>query len=466
MRAHPGCWMLGLLLLTACATEVVETPRSDIAAAVKSWPTVSSEPGASAAMNSTAMSDALGWRVFFTDPQLQDLIDKALRNNRDLRIAALNVEQALAVSKAREADFWPSLVLGLTGLRQTAAGGKVVSSTSVGLQASGYELDVFGRLRGLSDVAAAQVLAASESRRAVQIGLVAAVASALVTLRTDDELWRLAKEVEATRITTQRLVRLRVEHGASSNLDLRAADAALEAAKAAVLQAERQRAADLHALGLLVGEPAPVLTAPTAQWESGIGAVELAAGLPADVLARRPDVRQAEEALQAAQANLRAARAALFPRIVLTGTAGTTSTELSNLFKAGSWGWSVAPQLLQSVFDAGRNRAALDQARSGGSIALAQYEKSIQTAFREAADAIVSHATWKTQWQAVSQQDQSEQARLALSRLKFQHGAISQLDLLEADRAARGTQLLRLQAQAQALQSRITLYKALGGGWQ
>ena len=399
---------------------------------------------------------------------MQDLITRALRNNHDLRLAALNIEQARAQAAARDADFWPTLSLGASGVRQSSASGKVVSSYSVGLQTSGFEVDVFGRLKGLSESAAAQLLAISENRRAIQLSLVAAVASAYVTLRMDDEGLQLAQDVATSREATQRLTRLRFEHGASSVLDLRAADAALEAARGALAQAQRQRSVDLHALGLLVASTEGAWSStplPPSKGMGQVGAIDLQPGLPSEVLARRPDVRQAEEVLRAARANVDAARAAMFPRMTLTGASGTASADLANLFKSGFWAWSLAPQLVQTVFDAGRNEAAVSSARTGRDLALTQYEKAIQVAFREANDALVSHATWKEQLQALQLQDRAEQDRLRLIQLKFQQGVASELDLLEAQRAAWSVHGARIQAEAQTAQARIALYKALGGGW-
>ena len=455
----------GAMLLSACAHDIAPTAPPQTLKDLPSWTATDGSSETSSTSATSATGTAPTWAQFFTDPELQDLLSRSLRNNRDLRVAALNVEWAAAQAAQREADLWPTVVMGLTGVRQSVAGGKLLSSGSAGVQISGFELDVFARLRGLSEAAAAQVLTSSENRRAVQIGLVAAVAAAVVALRIDDEMVQVAQQVEASRVDTQRLVQLRVRQGASSLLDLRTADAALDGARAALAQAQRQRWADLHALGILVGEPIPALKVPATGWLDRVGAVELTPGLPSEVLARRPDVRAAEESLKAAQANVQAARAALFPKIVLTGTTGTTSAELTNLFKAGTWGWSVAPQLLQTLWDSGRNQAALSGAKTAREIAVAQYDKAVQTAFREAADAIVAHTTWKVQMQSLVRQDQAEQDRLNLSRLKFQHGALSQLDLLEAQRAAWSTQVTRLQAQAQAAQTRIALFKALGGGW-
>jgi multidrug efflux system outer membrane protein len=193
--------------------------------------------------------------------------------------------------------------------------------------------------------------------------------------------------------------------------------------------------------------------------------VDLWAGLPAQVLMRRPDVRQAEASLAAAQANVESARAALFPKIVLTGSGGTASSELTQLFKAGTWGWSVAPQVLQTLFDAGRNQANLSAAQMGRDVAWLQYDKAIQSAFREASDAIASHATWQQQLRSVQQQERAEQDRARLIRLRVDQGAASELEGLDAQRAAWSAQMQLIQAQAQFAQVRISLYKALGGGW-
>ncbi len=422
------------------------------------------------------------WPQFFADPRLRRLIGTALQNNRDLRVAALNIEQAQAQAALRDADRWPTLGAGVTGLRQPNGNGGINSVYTAGLQLSSYELDLFGRLRSLGDAAAAQVLASAEARKAVQIGLVASVAGGWFALLADDALLQVTQSTLATRIESARLTQLRYDHGAASELDLQAAVALREAARVALAQQTRQRAQDENALALLLGQPVPADALPTVAAVASTSSdragpapepalttlptlPDLPPGLPASVLTRRPDVRQAELQLVAANANIGAARAAFFPRITLTGSAGSASNALAGLFKAGSFAWSAAPQALATVFDAGRNRANLKLAEVGREIALAQYERAIQSAFREVADALAGRATLQQQLQAQQAQVQAQQALVRLTALRYRNGAASALDLLDAQRVLFTAQQAAVQVQALVAQNGVTLYRVLGGGW-
>jgi multidrug efflux system outer membrane protein len=406
----------------------------------------------------------LPWQTFFADARLQKLIQLALDNNRDLRVALLNVEQARALVDARGADRWPTLNAGLSLTRGTASNGSVGSSYSAGLLVTSYEVDLFDRLRNQSDSAFAQYLASTEAGRAAQISLIGAVANSYFALQADSAQLDLAQQTLATREDSQKLFQLRFDNGASSQLDLSQAQSLLEAARANVAASTRQRMQDANALGLLLGQAAPpeLIAAGT---QTPVQLAELPSGLPSEVLLRRPDVRQAEQQLLAANANIGAARAAFFPKILLTASAGSVSSQLEGLFKDGSFAWSLAPQLLMPLFDAGRNRANLNVAKVQRDVAVAQYEKAIQSAFREVADALAGRATLGQQLQAQQAQSRAEAERSRLTGLRYQNGASSYLEVLDAQRALFASQQAELQLAAQVQQNLATLYRVLGGGW-
>jgi multidrug efflux system outer membrane protein len=405
------------------------------------------------------------WQSYFVDARLAALIAAALKNNRDLRVAALNIEQSRALHQVRRADELPTLNVGAGASRTPNASGGITSSYTAGLSVAAYELDLFGRVRALSQAALAQYFGSEEARKAVQISLVAAVANGYLSLLADDELLALTRQTLAAREASFKLTKLRFEHGAASELDHRQAESLLEAARATLAQLTRQRAIDENALVLLLGQP---MSGDLAHGRGSMAEqlfAELPAGVPSEVLARRPDVRQAEQQLIAAHANLDAARAAFFPKITLTGSLGLASSELSGLFQGGAFAWSFVPQLLLPIFDAGRNEANLELAKVNRDIAVAQYEKAVQTAFREVADALAGRATLGEQLRAQQAQANAEQTRLALAELRYRNGASSFLDVLDAQRSLFAAQQAVVQVQAQHAQNLVALYKALGGGW-
>jgi NodT family efflux transporter outer membrane factor (OMF) lipoprotein len=418
-----------------------------------------------AAATGTAAAD-LAWENFFTDARLKQLIGIALANNRDLRVAVLNIEQARAQYDIRRADRFPTVGLAVAGSRtpSTTNSGSEASLYTAGLSVTSWEIDLFGRVGSLSQAALAQFFATEEGRKAAQISLVSAVANAWLGLVADDELMKLTSETLTTRQESLRLTKLRFDNGAASELDFRQAQSLAESARVTLAQLTRQRALDLNALALLLGQPVPgdLQVPPTTE---AIALPDVPAGTPSDVLVRRPDVRQAEQQLIAANANIGAARAAFFPRITLTAGVGSASTELSGLFKGGSWGWTVAPQLLLPIFDAGRNSAGLASANVQRDIAVAQYEKAIQTAFREVADALAGRATFGDQLQAQRNVAEAEAVRYRLSELRYTNGVSSYLDLLDAQRSLFAAQQALVQTRLQQLQNQVLLYKALGGGW-
>jgi multidrug efflux system outer membrane protein len=425
--------------------------------------------GGAAATTGTPAAADLPWQSFITDARLRALVDLALVNNRDLRLAVLNIEQARAQYRIQRADRYPTVGAGISGSRTPQPGGEALTVYQAGLTLSSWEIDFFGRIASLSEAALAQYLATEEGRKATQLSLIASVANTYLSVLADDELLELTRQTVATREESIKLSKLRLDNGVASELDYRQAQSLLEAARATLAQVQRQRALDLNLLTLLVGQPdwaqALAGTPAASRLESAVVMTELPTGLPSDVLVARPDIRQAEQLLIASNANIGAARAAFFPRISLTAGFGTASTQLSGLFEGGSFGWTVAPQLLLPIFDAGRNQAGLDVAKVGRDIALAQYERAIQTAFREVADALAGRATLGEQLRAQQAQAEAESARFNLSDLRYRNGVASYLDLLDAQRSLFATQQAVVQTRLAQLQNQVTLYKTLGGGW-
>ena len=415
----------------------------------------------------------VAWQDFFTDTRLQRLIETALANNRDLRVSVLNIEQARAQFQVQRSQQFPAVGVTGSGSRsspnifQAFGGGSVQSSYAVNLGISAWELDFFGRIASLKEQALAQFLSTEESRKATQISLIAAVANGWLTVLADDELLEITRQTLATRDESVRLTRLRFENGVSSEIDFQLANSLAETARASYAQLQRQRAQDENALALLVGAPVPA--ASLTGFERGLSTAafmaDVPAGLPSDLLTERPDIRAAEQQLIAANASIGTARAAFFPRISLTSSIGTQSTEFSNLFSAGTKAWTFAPSITLPIFNAGLNQANLDISRASQRIAVAQYEKTIQTAFREVADALAGRSTYGEQVRALRAQVDAEATRFRLEDLRYRNGISSSLELLDAQRSLFVAQQSATQARLQQLQNQVTLYKALGGGW-
>jgi len=446
--------LAAVMLLAGCSLmPTYERPAAPVPAA---FPYPAAEQGNAAR--------ELPWQQFFADERLRALIATALANNRDLRVAVLNIEQARAQYDIRRADRTPTVGVTASGSRAPNASGSTVTSYTVAFGFSAWEIDLFGRIASLGEAALAQYLATEEGRRAAQMTLVASVAGTWLNLAADEELLALTQQTVATREESLRLTRLRFDSGASSEIDFRQAESLTETARATLAQLQRQRATDLNALGLLLGAPVPADFRVGVTTET-VRLPDLPAGVPSEVLVQRPDVRQAEQALVAANANIGAARAAFFPKISLTAGLGTASGDLSGLFKGGSWGFTAAPALLQTIFDAGRNRANLASAQAGRDIAVAQYERAIQAAFREVADALAGRATLGDQVDAQARVAEAEAARFRLARLRYEGGVASYLDLLDAQRSLFTAQQALVQARLARLQNQVQLYRSLGGGW-
>jgi multidrug efflux system outer membrane protein len=426
-------------------------------------------PGAQPSSEGQPLASTVAWQTYFTDPRLQNLIEIALDNNRDLRVAVLNIEQARAQFQITRSALFPAVNATASGNRQrpSLTGDGVASAYSVGLGFTAWELDFFGRIASLKDAALAQYLATEEARKATQISLVASVANGWLAVLGDDEVLEITRQTMVTRDESLKLTKLRFDNGVSSEIDYRFAEAQAETARAAYAEQQRVRMRDENALAQLLGAPVPPEALVGSQ--EGLKALapmpDLPAGLPSDLLGERPDIRAAEQQLIAANADIGAARANFFPRVTLTSSIGTASSEFSGLFKSGSKAWAFAPQITLPIFNAGANQATLDSARAGREIAVAQYEKSIQTAFREVADALAGRATFDDQLRALVAQSNAEEIRFKLSDMRYRNGIASGLDLLDAQRSLYTSQLATAQTRQSLLQNQVTLFKTLGGGW-
>lgn len=412
----------------------------------------------------------LGWRQFFPDQRLQALIAAALENNRDLRTAALNIEEARAQYQITRADLLPNLNLSGSAARtrlaasQNATGTPIISNGyQVGLALPAYELDFFGRVRSLKDAALALYLSTEDASQSARISLIAQVAQAYLAERSYAEQLKLAQQTLESRQTNVDLAQKRFNVGASSALDLRLAETLVQSARVAAATLSRQRAQADNALTLLVGKKIDNLPAGQELALQDI-VTDIPAGLPSELLTRRPDIRAAEQKLLASNANIGAARAAFFPKISLTGSFGSASSTLGGLFEAGSGAWSFGPQLSLPLFDYGRNSANLDLAHVRKNQAVVTYEKTIQTAFREVADALVARGSLDEQLRAQQDFLKAQQERLQLTDLRYQNGIASSLDQLDAQRDLFSAQQALIQARQLRLNNAIDLYRVLGGG--
>lgn len=442
--------------LAGCGTLAPEFERPPLPVA-ESFPDSAGEAAPAPAASIT-------WQQFFApDPVIENLIGLALANNRDLRIAALAIEQARSQWQLQRANQVPSLNVGAGATRSKDVGG-IVEAYFAGLTVPAFELDFFGRLANLSEAAQAQLVATEEARRTVQIALVASVAGGVLALRADDEALAITRHTLESRQSSLALTRLRFDTGLASALDMAQATSLVEGARASLEALKRQQAQNRNLLVLLVGQPLRFPLAGAHGLDAAAFGAEPAAGLPSELLANRPDIRQAEQQLRAANANIGAARAAFFPRITLTASAGVASGDLLDLFDSGTLTWAFSPQIVLPIFDGGRNQANLDAAKAQQAIAIAQYERAVQTAFREVSDALAGRATLTEQMRAQLAMVQAESQRLALADQRYASGVVSYLEVLDAQRSLFVAQLATVQVRLARLQNQITLYKVLGGG--
>ncbi|WP_255413083.1 MULTISPECIES: efflux transporter outer membrane subunit [unclassified Brevundimonas] len=418
----------------------------------------------------------IGWRDFFQDPILQTLIETALDNNRDIRIAALNVETARATYRVRRADLLPQLdgVVSSTSQRTPAdlappGAPEITRAYQASGAVSAWELDLWGRIRSLNDQALAAYLAQEETRMSAQLSLMAEVANAYLTLRADQAMLRLAEETVETQTRAFALTRERAEAGEAGRIDMHQAEAALRGAEADRAAYQRQAARDRNALVVLLGRPlTPELSAGldgAVTLPDDLAMADLPPGLPSDLLIRRPDIRAAEQALMSANANIGAARAAFFPTVSLTGSIGSASSDLDNLFSSGAQAWSFGPQITAPLFRGGALRASLDRAHLLKQIEVARYERTVQVAFREVADGLSGLGTFNEQIHSERLRVEASQTTYDLAEQRFREGEDSYLVVLDAQRTLYSSQQGLIRARLMRLSNLVDLYKALGGGW-
>jgi multidrug efflux system outer membrane protein len=461
--------LLGASLQGCSLIPVYHRPEAPVD---QSWPQGPGYKASSVGAANSAKSIAdLHWQQFFRDPAMRQLIGLALTNNRDLRQAALNVDAYRALYRIQRSELSPTVDVNGSGSKQHLPANRAISGKNgtygdyeLNVGVASYELDVFGRIQSLDESALQTYLSTEEAQHSVQVGLVASVASAYLTWRTDQQLLQIAQSTMDTYIHGLNVMQSARSAGTTSDLSVRQARTLVDTARTKTLSYTRRVAHDMNTLALLVGTHIPGNLPDDGDWTQRMIA-SIPAGLPADILRQRPDVRAAERDLIAANANIGAARAAFYPSITLTANAGVASAQLSHLFAGGQGQWTFIPQINIPIFNGGRLKANLNYAEIQKDIRVAAYEKSIQVAFSEVADGLASAGVYDEQLQAHRDLVQDNSAYLDLALNRFQHGADNFLPVLDAQRnlfAAReelaSNRLLQLQSQVQ-------LYRALGGGW-
>ena len=456
------------LCLAGCATMAPKytQPAAPVPAA---WSNYSSGT-VKAGTTDKAVAD-IPWQDFFIDPQLRKVVALSLENNRDLRIAVLNIERAQAQYQIKRSDLFPKINAnaGATFQRVPAdfstTGSPVTTHQyTAGLGVSSYELDLFGRVQSLKDQALEQYLATEQARRSVQISLVSQVAVAYLTLAADRERLQLAKDTLTNQQTYYQLTKSRFDAGVSSALVLSQAQTSVDTARVDIARFTSLVAQDENALDQVVGSQVPAELLPATLSDTLTSLKNVVPGTPSEVLLRRPDILQAENQLKGLNANIGAARAALFPRISLVSSVGFGSNELSGLFKSGSFAWSLAPGISLPIFDGGSNKANLKVAEVDRTIAVAQYEKAIQGAFREVADTLAQLGTIDDQLTAQQSLTDATSESYRLSQARYDKGVDSYLTVLDSQRSLYGAQQNLIGVRFARLSNLVTYYKVLGGG--
>jgi multidrug efflux system outer membrane protein len=411
----------------------------------------------------------LKWREFFTDEKLQTIIETALKNNRDLRLAALNVERARALYRIQRADLAPAIDATASGVQQRlpaglSGGDRAITAKqySANVGVGSWEIDFFGRIRSLSQAALEEFFASEQARRSARILLISEVANAYLTLAADRENLHLARSTLEAQQASYNLIQRRHEVGLVPELDLRQVQTRVDTARVDVARFTQLAALDENGLNLLVGSPVPEDLLPEAL--SVVAPLaDVSPGTSSEVLLRRPDILEAESLLKAANANIGAARATLFPRISLTSAIGTASGDLTGLFQSGSLAWNYAPQIVMPIFDA-RSWAALRATKVNREIAVAQYERTIQSAFRDVADALANKGTLGDQMDAQQSLLDATEAAYRLSNARYEKGTDIYLNVLDAQRSLYAAQQGLIAIRLAKLANHVQLYAVLGGG--
>jgi multidrug efflux system outer membrane protein len=461
--------LLAALLLGGCFNlePDYERPAAPVPAA---WPQGEAYPAA-VQSSGRAVAD-IGWTSFFVDPKLKSLIELGLANNRDLRVAVLNIEKSRATYDIQRADQLPTLQadaganIQRIGRRNATTGiAYTQKSYSVNAGVSAFELDLFGRVQSLKDQALEQYFATAEARRSTQISLVAEIATDYLNLAADRERLKLARDTLLSQQQSLTLTQRSLQVGTASALDVSQAETSVRTAEVDVAKYTALVAQDENALALVLGAPVPAGALPAGAVDIVTTVADIPAGVPSDVLLRRPDILEAEFKLKGANANIGAARAAFFPKITLTANAGSTADALKTVFKAGTGGWTFAPDIVWPIFDWGANQANLDSAKVDKEIYVADYEKAIQTAFREVADALADRGTLDAQLAAQQGLVQSTSDSYRLSDARYRRGVESYLNVLDSQRSLYSAQQDLITVRLSRVANLVTLYKVLGGGW-
>jgi len=462
---HYVLTLIAAAALAACTNLApdYQRPAAPVAANWPTGPAYAGNNGGHAAVNTD-------WHAFVLDPKLQQVTALALANNRDLRVAALTIEKAQAQFQIQGALLYPHIVasaadagsltpanLSLTGSRM------VLHEYSVGLGFSSYELDLFGRIRNLKNEALEQYLSTEAAQRSTEISLIAQVVAAYLSLAADQEHLALSESTLKDQQATYAMDRRRFELGSASQLDLSQAQTAVDTARGDVARYISLVAQDMNALTLLAGSAIPPDLLPTLSLANFVAVQEPVSGLPSDLLQNRPDILEAEHQLKAANADIGVARAAFFPSITLTTSLGTASTQLSGLFQSSQRTWVFAPQVNLPIFDGGSNIANLKVSKANRAITLAQYEKAIQSAFREVADALADRGTLDAQLSAQESLVDATSQSFRLSTARYNQGIDSYLVVLDSERSLYASEHNLIALQLARQRNLVNFYKALGG---
>jgi multidrug efflux system outer membrane protein len=476
MKAHVAALIAPIALMTGCSLQpIFHRPAAPVAG---TFPNGEAYKYPATGVGGTMLpATEIGWRDFIADPRLQRLVEIALYNNRDLRVAALTVEQVQANYRIQRAQLYPQVNGFVEGSGTRTPGdlsgtGRATTSQSyaIGLSVS-WEIDFFGRLRSLRDQALQQYFASAYGRQATEILLVSQVADQYLAMISNDELMAVTQSTLKTAQDSYNLVKLQFDVGTATELTLRQAEGVVEQAQANYTAFVRLRAQAENALVLLLGQPLPADLPAGVTLDDQKLLTDIPPGLPSDLLTRRPDIQQAEATLRAANANIGAARAAFFPTIALTSSSntnnfvGTASSALGGLFGAGSLAWSFAPQLITPIFNAGANKATLDASKLQKDINIATYEKAIQTAFREVADGLAARGTFDDQVASLERFTETSRRQLELSLMRYKAGVDPYLNVLIAQTNYYAAQQILVSVRLTRLTSLVDLYRALGGGW-
>ena len=469
-KHHVSLLVLMGAVVAGCSLQpTYERPAAPVAG---TFPSGAAYKPAQSGRAGTALAAAdTGWRDFLADPRLQRLVEISLKNNRDLRVAMLNVAQVQAQYRIQSAALLPQ-VSGFADQSSSRTPGSltttgrplVTHAYEAGVSAA-WELDFFGRLRSLSDAALEQYFATAYARQAAEILLVSQVADQYLTMLAFDEQLAVTRQTLETAQASYKIVKLQFDTGTAPELTLRQAQSIVEQANATNAAQVRARAQAENGLVLLLGQSLPADLPPSLRIGEQKILADIPAGLPSDLLTRRPDILQAEALLRAENANIGAARAAFFPRINLTGSLGRASATLGGLFGGGSQAWSFSPSITVPIFEGGALRANLDVAKIQKDIGIAQYEKAIQTAFREVADGLAARGTFDEQLASQERFTASQRRQLELADFRYRNGADTYLNVLIAQTALYNAELTLVSTRLQRLTGLVDLYRSLGGGW-